>query len=151
MSIERSHLILLVEDEPINVLLIRRAISKAQASVRLEAVENGEQAVEYLRAVQATTAPSDALPDLVLTDIKMPRMNGMELLAWIKQQPNLADLPVVVLSSSGDPGDVNQARQLGANSYIVRPGSLLELIEVMRQIVASLASTPYSLCAFPKA
>lgn len=148
MGTERSHSILLVEDEPINVLLIRRAISKLKHAIQLKVVGNGEEAVKFLREIRAAQMP-DFLPDLVLTDIKMPRMTGIELLSWIKQQPDLMTLPVVILSSSEDPEDVNQAKQLGANSYFVRPGSAQEMVELMRQIVTSLTSTPYSLCGFP--
>lgn len=138
MSQMRQRSILLVEDNQTNVLLIRRAIGKVERNIQIQAVENGEAAVHYLQA-KRTQSSSEVMPDLVLTDIKMPRMNGMELLAWIKQQPEWANLPVVILSSSGDPEEIDQAMELGATSYIIRPGSTSELVEAMRQILLSLS------------
>lgn len=129
MSNAQQNLLLLVEDEPGNILLIKRAMSKLKLNIQIQAVEDGEQAVHYLK--------KSPLPKLILTDIKMPRMNGIELLAWIKQQPEFSTLPVIMFSSSGEIEDINRATALGASSYIVRPGSFTELIEVMQQI------TPY--------
>lgn len=136
MNPVQQNCILLVDDEPSNVLLIRRAIAKMKCCIRLQTVEDGEQAVNYLKEmVNQIPLKPHPLPDLVLTDIKMPRMNGMELLAWIKQQPELMNLPVIVLSSSGELDDIHQATELGASSYIVRPGSFSELVEAMQQIL----------------
>ncbi|MBD2199698.1 MULTISPECIES: response regulator [Calothrix] len=128
MSNTQQNLLLLVEDEPGNILLIKRAMSKLKLNIQIQAVEDGEQAVNYLK--------KSPLPQLILTDIKMPRMNGIELLAWIKQQPEFSQLPVIMFSSSGEIEDINQATALGASSYIVRPGSFAELVEVMQQITS---------------
>ncbi|MBD2358843.1 response regulator [Tolypothrix sp. FACHB-123] len=124
----QQNLLLLVEDEPGNVLLIKRAMTKVKPNIQIQVVEDGEQAVNYLK--------KSPLPGLILTDMKMPRMNGMELLAWIKQQPEFCHLPVIVFSSSGEIEDIHQATALGASSYIVRPGSFAELVEIMQHIAA---------------
>jgi CheY-like chemotaxis protein len=141
MSNTQQNYILLVDDEPGNVLLIRRAMSKVERNIQIQAVEDGEQAVNYLKkTVDDAYLNNYPLPNLIVTDIKMPRMNGMELLAWIKQQPNFVNLPVIVLSSSGEMEDINQATELGASSYIVRPGSFSELVEIMKQLATYLNS-----------
>lgn len=137
MSNTQQNCLLLVEDEPGNVLLIKRAMSKVERNIQIQAVEDGEQAVNYLKkTVDNTYTSKYPLPNLILTDIKMPRMNGMELLAWIKKQPEFVNLPVIMLSSSGEIEDINQATALGASSYIVRPGSFTGLVEVMQQIAS---------------
>ena len=136
MKEPRQRSILLVEDESSNVILIRRAMSKLGQSIHLQAVEDGEAAVRYLQATHNPADPNGVLlPDVVLTDLKMPRMNGLELLAWIKQHPQFGNLPVVMLSSSEDAEDIRRANELGASSYFVRPGSLKELIEILQKIV----------------
>ncbi|MBD2441024.1 response regulator [Nostoc sp. FACHB-110] len=137
MSNTEQNWLLLVEDEPGNILLIKRAMSKVKCNLQIQAVEDGEQAVNYLKkTIEDAYVNQYPLPNLILTDIKMPRMNGLELLAWIKQQPEFANLPVIMLSSSGEIEDINQATVLGASSYIVRPGSFTELVEIMQQIAS---------------
>jgi CheY-like chemotaxis protein len=136
MSNTQQNWLLLVEDEPGNTLLIKRAMSKLKRNIQIQAVEDGEQAVNYLRKAIDASINKYPLPNVIVTDIKMPRMNGMELLAWLKQQPEFMNLPVIMLSSSGEMEDINRATELGASSYIVRPGSFTELVEVMQQVAS---------------
>jgi two-component system, chemotaxis family, response regulator Rcp1 len=145
MSNTQQNLLLLVEDEPGNILLIKRAMSKVERNIQIQALEDGEQAVNYLKKTLNTAYVNKyPIPTVILTDNKMPRMNGIELLAWIKQQPEFLTLPVIMLSSSGETEDINQATALGASSYIVRPGSFNELVEIMEQIASYFNSNSQS-------
>lgn len=127
--------ILLVEDDENDVLLIRRAFSRAGIANPLEIARDGDQALDYL----AGDGPYRdrqryPLPAVVLLDLKLPRRSGLEVLAWLRGQLGLRRLPVVVLTSSNDRGDINRAYDLGANSYLVKPvalGGLLGLVDVL--------------------
>jgi CheY-like chemotaxis protein len=122
--------ILLVEDNPDDILLIRRAFRKAGAFDSLEVVEDGEQAVAYLGGTGDYAARE--LPAVVLLDLKLPRRSGIEVLEWLRSQPGLRRIPVVVLTGSGERSDVNRAFDAGANSYLVKPVQFDALIDVMK-------------------
>src|SRR6185312_5104029 len=113
--------ILLVEDEEDYVLLIRRAFAQAKIPNPLQVVWNGEEAIWYLNGVGKYSNRAEyPLPDLILLDVKMPRVNGFEVLKWIRQQPGLAALRVLMLTSSDQIRDINEAYRLGANSFMVK-------------------------------
>ncbi len=115
-------LILLAEDNSTDALMVRRAFTKAGLQGTLEVVEDGDKAVAYLGgAGEFADRTRHPLPVLLLLDLKLPRRSGLEVLAWLRQQPGLKRLPVVVLTSSDEGGDVNRAYDLGANSYLVKP------------------------------
>jgi len=127
--------ILLVEDNYNDVLLIQRAFRKAKIEPQMSIVDDGDKAISYLsRDGKYADREQYPLPSLILLDLKMPRLSGLEVLAWIRQQPELNRLPVVVLTSSQEDSDLAQAYDLGANSYLVKPldfqnfVSLIELI-----------------------
>jgi CheY-like chemotaxis protein len=124
--------ILLVEDNVDDVLLIRRAFKKAGIETPLGIVSDGEAATAYLSG-EGTFADRAAHPEasLVLLDLKLPRRSGLEVLEWMKQQPRLRLLPVVVLTSSRQNADVQKAYDLGANSYLVKPVNFDELQAMM--------------------
>ena len=129
-----QHTLLLVEDKSNDVLLIRRALTKAGIVNPLQVVSDGDQAVAYL-AGEGDYGDRDRfpLPGVVLLDLKLPRRSGLEALAWLRQQPGLKRLPVVVLTSSTENRDINRAYDLGANSYLVKPvefGPLLEMLKM---------------------
>jgi CheY-like chemotaxis protein len=127
--------ILLVEDSEDNVLLIRHAMRKAGVTARLEVTTSGEQAIEYLRG---TNGYSDwhqfPLPSIVLLDLKMPGMDGFDVLKWIRQQPGLKALRVAMLTSSDMPGEIKMAHDLGANIFITKPVKLERLTEIMKTL-----------------
>lgn len=106
--------ILLVEDSQDDAELTIRAITSHNISNRIELVKDGVAAIEYL-------ASDRPLPRLILLDLKLPRMNGLEVLKAIRDNPRTRVLPVVVLTSSREEPDVMAAYQLGVNSYIVKP------------------------------
>jgi CheY-like chemotaxis protein len=114
--------ILLVENEPDDVFIVQRSVKKVGIENPIFTVENGELAVDYLSG----TAPFDdraisPMPMLALLDLSMPRMGGLEVLKWIRAQPNLKRLIVVVLTSSQNHEDITAAYDNGANGYLVKP------------------------------
>jgi CheY-like chemotaxis protein len=131
-----SATILVVEDRPPDVLLIRRAFMKAQIVNPLQVVADGEDAVAYLSGSGAfVDRQTHPLPALLLLDLKLPRKSGLEVLSWLRAQPDIRRLPVVVLTSSKETSDVNRAYELGANSYLLKPvtfESLLNMIKTLR-------------------
>ena len=131
----RAIRVLLVEDDPNDIVLTRRAFSKVEIPEPIAIVEDGEQAVAYLGATgEFAYQRAHPLPDLVLLDLKLPRMTGLEVLAWLRQQPSLQRLPVIVLTSSREISDVNRAYELGANSYMSKPVTLDSLAMIVSDL-----------------
>jgi CheY-like chemotaxis protein len=138
--------ILLVEDNPDDVLLLKRAFKKAGLPHSLQIASHGEEAVDYL-AGDGRYADRDKhpFPALMLLDLQLPRRSGHEVLEWLRAQDDLRRLPVVVLTSSREPNDINRAYDLGANSYLVKPVSfdaLLEMVQVLERYWIALAERP---------
>lgn len=126
--------LLLVEDNPNDILLFQRALRKAKLDIPLNIVQDGEQAVDYLAGQSRyTNRRKYPLPALILMDIRLPRKSGLEVLAWLKSQPILCRIPVIVFTSSEEIVDVNQAYDSGANSYLTKPVSF----EALEDIVSS--------------
>jgi len=118
----RHSLILLVDDDPNDVVLVQRAFRRAQLDVSINAVPNVPQARAYLAGL-GTFADRAAfpLPALVLLDLKLPGEDGIALLRWMSAQRELQRIPRIVLSSSREQGDVDGAYDAGASSYLVKP------------------------------
>jgi CheY-like chemotaxis protein len=129
--------ILLVEDDPNDVLLIQRAFQKAGLRNLLKVVRDGEQAIDYLKG-GGTFGQRDRfpLPFLLLLDLKMPGTDGFEVLQWVRAEPNLKRLLVVVLTSSNLQADVDRAYELGANSYLVKPVEFGEMVNMIQRFEA---------------
>ena len=114
--------ILLAEDIPDDVLLIKRAFARGGVRNPIYAVADGEQAIWYLKGEGKFSNRAEyPLPSLMLLDLKMPIMDGFEVLRWVRNHPNLAGLPILVLTSSDSLNNVNLAYKLGANSFLVKP------------------------------
>jgi len=127
--------ILLIDDSDDDCLLIRRAFAKARVLNPLFVVTSGEDALAYLSGSGKYANRAEfPLPSLVLLDIKMPRMDGFEVLRWIRSQPGLRLMRVVMLTSSGDVRDVNLAYQLGANSFLVKPVDFERFVEISQAL-----------------
>jgi CheY-like chemotaxis protein len=127
--------ILLVEDNPDDIHLTKRALKKNNITSGLSVVNDGIQALDYL--VRASTAPaggSEVLPTLILLDLKLPRMDGLELLKRIRADERLKRLPVVILTSSKEEQDIIRSYDLGANSYIRKPVDFEQFNEAVRQL-----------------
>ena len=124
--------ILLVEDNPGDVLLAREALRDAEFASELHVVNDGEQAMAFLRNEgEYADLPR---PDLVLLDLNLPRMDGREVLAEIKADEDLRQIPVVVLTTSKAEEDVLRSYKLHANAYVTKPVDFERFIEVVRQI-----------------
>jgi CheY-like chemotaxis protein len=131
-----DRILLLVEDNPDDVLLVRRALRRLALPVRLVTVEHGDAAVDYLHGAGAfADRVAHPLPDMLLLDLKLPRRSGHEVLSWVRQQPHLDGLPVVILTSSSEEEDLRLAYRLHVNSYLRKPvafaalESLLALVD----------------------
>src|ERR1051325_2285763 len=131
----RENLILLAEDDPNDVLLIQRAFEKTTIPNPSQCVREGEEAVAYLSGErQFADRERHPLPLLLLMDLKRPGKSGLEVLEWVRRQPGLKRLPVVVLTSSNQSPDINRAYDLGANSYLVKPAGFDSLLELVKSL-----------------
>ena len=130
MSID-CDVILLAEDNDDHVMLIRRAFRQSGLVNPIHAVQDGEQAIAYLKG-EGRYANRDEypLPCLLLLDLKMPNKNGFEVLEWVRSQPAFAALRVVVLTTSGEMRDINRAYQLGANSFLTKPVDFRDFVQL---------------------
>ncbi len=127
--------ILLVEDDPNDIRLTQRAFRMAGLNVSLQIVQDGDAAVSYLRGeAEYRDRNRYPFPMLTLLDLKLPRRSGHEVLFWVRQQPQIKRLPIVVLTSSKELIDINQAYDLGANAYLTKPIGFAALLEMMRTI-----------------
>ncbi|MBH8577200.1 response regulator [Nostocaceae cyanobacterium CENA369] len=127
-----QQIVLLAEDDSNQVLLIRRALRKANLTQPLQVVSNGEAAIDYLCGEgDYANRESYPMPTLFLLDLKMPRKSGFEVLEWLKQQPGLRRLPVVVLTTSQEITDIHKAYDLGVNSYLVKPIAFSDLTAML--------------------
>ncbi|MGQ0617541.1 MAG: response regulator [Acidimicrobiia bacterium] len=128
----RSIDILLVEDDPGDILITREALADSKLANVLNVVNNGEEALAYLRQ----QAPFDEAirPDLVLLDLNLPRVDGREVLAAVKNDADLRRIPVVVLTTSENEEDVLRSYDLHANAYVTKPVDFDSYIEVVRQV-----------------
>jgi CheY-like chemotaxis protein len=125
--------LLLIEDDPNDIALFRRAARKADLTEEILIAEDGEAAVRFLEASAKPLAEQAAgLPWIVLLDLKMPRKSGLEVLQWLRGQPRLRHLPVIIFTSSRERSDIARAYELGANSYLVKPVSFDQLKEMVR-------------------
>ncbi len=126
--------ILLVEDDANDVFLLERAFEKAGLRNLLKTVMDGGQAIDYLsgRGVYEDREQFP-LPFLLLLDLKMPGTDGFEVLQWVRAQPELARLLIVVLTSSNVQSDVDRAYELGANSYLVKPVGFEEMVNLIKR------------------
>jgi CheY-like chemotaxis protein len=131
-SLDAQSTILLVEDNPRDILLIQRAFQKAGMTNPLQVVNDGDAAVLYLSGAEPYSERRlYPLPVLILLDLKLPRRSGAEVLMWLRQQPILKRMPVVVLTASREYTDVNHLYDLGANAYMVKPVAFNNLVEIM--------------------
>ncbi len=125
-----SSVVLLVEDNPDDVELTLRALKRAHVVNSVRVVRDGAEALELLFGGE----PRPALPRVVLLDLKLPRVNGLEVLERIRREESTRTLPVVVLTSSREEPDVKRAYELGANSYIVKPVEFEKFVAAVGEV-----------------
>ena len=134
--------ILLIEDNPGDVRLVQEAMREAKSRHELRVVQDGVEAMTYLRRLAPYTSATK--PDLILLDLNLPKKDGREVLQAIKTDPALRRIPVVVLTTSDAPHDILCSYDQYANSYVVKPADLNQLVETIRSIEQFWLSTATS-------
>jgi len=127
--------LLVAEDDDNDVFFIQRAFKQAEIVNPVHRVRDGEEAIAYLRGEgKYADRAQYPLPGLMLLDLKMPRKNGFEVIAWTRQQPGIRRLPIAVLSSSREEPDINRAYDTGANTYLVKPVNFEDLLATVKAL-----------------
>lgn len=122
--------ILLIEDNPMDVDLTKRAFARRNLNNPIEVARDGEEALTWIVRWEA----GEPQPSIILLDLKLPRVDGLEVLRQLKAHPTFRSIPVVILTTSAEDQDIQTAYQLGANSYIVKPVDFEKFLEVAEQI-----------------
>jgi DNA-binding response OmpR family regulator len=130
-----SEVVLLVEDDPADVLMVRRAFSLSRLPGAIQVVHDGEEAMRYLSGEGPYGDRAlHPVPSLILLDLKLPRRSGLEVVSWLRAQPLLRRLPVIMLTSSDQPKDVVAAYEAGANAYHVKPPGVEEVVRTIQAL-----------------
>ncbi len=126
--------VFMVDDNPDDIELTLEAFreTKSEYGFNFDVAQDGVEAMDYLR--KKGDFASRGTPDMILLDLNMPRMNGFEVLAELKKDPELKTIPVVILSISQNPDDIKRVNELNANSYIVKPMNIEDYIKVVRKL-----------------
>ena len=133
MRMPEPETFLIVEDQENDALLLKYALLKTGLENPVRVVENGQQAIDYLKGEGLyADRKKYPIPSLVFLDLKLPIIHGFDVLQWIRHQPDLAPMVVVVLSASNVHEDMTEAYRLGAHSYVVKPASLELFLETLR-------------------
>jgi len=127
-------LILLVEDNADDVALTMRALRKSSVQTRVAVARDGVEAIDYFFGQSNGSGEPPELPELVILDLKLPKVDGLEVLRRLRSHQRTRYLPIVVLTTSNEENDIVQCYDLGANSYIRKPVDFSRFNEVMRQI-----------------
>ena len=122
--------ILVVEDNPLDLDLTQRAFAKHRLANPIQVARDGEEALNFIPRWEAGEPP----PSVILLDLKLPKVSGLEVLRQIKSHPQFNVIPVVVLTTSGEDRDIEEAYRLGTNSYIIKPVDFEKFLEVASQI-----------------
>jgi CheY-like chemotaxis protein len=127
--------ILLVEDEPTDAALMKRAFEKAKVANPLIHLTNGDEVLRYLAGKgEYADRVKHPLPAVILLDLKLPGATGMQILQWMRAQGEIRRIPVVVLTSDENPKTIDSAYDLGANSYLVKPGNPADVARMVQTI-----------------
>ena len=126
--------ILLVEDSDADAEMTVRTLRRRGIANRIERVHDGVEALDYLRVQGAHAGRRTGMPRLVLLDLKMPRMDGLQVLREMKADARLRKVPVVMMTSSREEGDLMESYELGVNSYVVKPVDFGEFAETVAQV-----------------
>jgi CheY-like chemotaxis protein len=132
---QAAHAILLVEDNPADIQITQRAVRESAMPVDLIVVRDGQEALDYLlRTGKHAASPTWRSPTLILLDLNLPRLNGREVLRRIRSTPDLRGVPVVILSTSSRPQDIEELYAAGANTYISKPQEFARFVDVLKSI-----------------
>jgi CheY-like chemotaxis protein len=133
MQSARQLKILVVEDSPQDAHLIKTALEHAGVRASLHIVEDGVEAVRFLRAEgKYHDRRTHPFPNFIISDVKMPQMDGFQFLRWVRSHSEASQVPIILFSSGGNEAEAGQAYRLGANAYLIKPQTLDELTELLR-------------------
>jgi CheY-like chemotaxis protein len=128
--------VLAAEDEESDAYILRLAFESAHVPNPLVIVKNGQEIVDYLSGLPPYgDRAAHPLPGLITLDLKIPRLNGLDVLAWLRARPEFQGIPAVVISSSSDDADIREALRLGARDYFVKPHRLDEFVAIVRTLL----------------
>ncbi len=122
--------VLLVEDSQADVRLVKEILFDENITIDLHVARDGEEAMEFL--LEKLVSSSRSLPDLVILDLNLPRKDGRQVLAEIKQHPDLCSMPVLVLTTSKSPEDIQNSYKLNANCYVTKPLDLDQFVDLIK-------------------
>ncbi len=122
--------ILVAEDEPGDLVLLKRAFALSGFKPVVNYASDGQAVTEFLESAAVT----DALPTVLLLDLKMPRVDGFQVLKWLRERPAMRKILVVVFSNSEDPSDMQRVYELGADGYMVKPHEAAQFIDVLHDM-----------------
>lgn len=129
---------LIVEDDENDFILLRRALRRADPDARLHWVRDGGEAKNYLQTC-VDPASTDRVPSVIISDLKMPRCSGLELVQWVRSETRLGSVPFIMFSSSDQPADVALAYEDGANWYLAKPATYERLVEMLVRLTDNLS------------
>jgi CheY-like chemotaxis protein len=127
--------ILAAEDTPSDIELLQLALQRCGAVRSLQVVQDGQELVDYLRGDPPFDQPGRQVPNIILMDLKMPRMNGFDVLEWLRENPDSGVIPVIIMSASGFESDILQAYRKGANAYFEKPSDFHQLEDILQSIL----------------
>ncbi len=129
-----SQKILLAEDDPNDVELTLLALGRCNLANQVVVVQDGVEALDYLYRRGQFAERTDEQPIVILLDLKMPRVNGLEVLRQIKNDPTLKTIPTIILTSSRQDQDILESYDLGVNAYVVKPVAFDQFVDVVKQL-----------------
>jgi CheY-like chemotaxis protein len=140
MKLPEPRVWLLVEDDENDAILLRRALGRADPEANLQWVHDGAVAIDYLLGnSRFSDRATYRMPSVILSDLKMPRCSGLELVRWVRRQPSFGTMPFIIFSSSDQPADVAVAYRDGANWYLAKPATFEGLVELLVRLTENLA------------
>ena len=135
--------LLLIEDNPDDVFIMRRALKKTGLDLPVHVACDGNEALDYLRGSGVYQDRRQyPVPSVIFLDLKLPYLTGFEVLEWIRQHPALQDLDVVILTSSAEERDEKKARELGVKAYLVKPPNAEMLLQTFSALAANVSNLP---------
>src|SRR5258707_8206906 len=127
--------ILVAEDTPSDIELLKMALDRCGHVRSLRIVRDGQEVVDYLRGDPPFDQPRRQVPNIILMDLKMRRMDGFQVLEWLRKHPECSVIPVIIMSSSGVETDILRAYRLGANAYFEKPANFDQLQDILQSIL----------------
>lgn len=130
-KLEQKHCVLVADDDTDDQFMLKEAFASLKFDKEIRTVENGEELLDYLGKKGKYSDETLPFPKLILLDLNMPKIDGRQCLRLIKENPDYCKIPIIIFSTSNNPEDISQSYELGANSYIIKPYSYNELVEII--------------------